>query len=192
MGVMLYTTVSALLEVLVNGPEIIGRADGSGGGIGRVTPLGSDLNPRSPEMRSGGYDTLHRATVFTTFTGEASMNISGESLLHKEGTCEETLSEGLGAVVMVNDLGTPAQPPAVGVTVMVETIRSLLLLSAAKEGMPRGSPGSLNPMVDFSFVQLNIVPPTFRGAPVKSIGAVCSPKQKAGLEEGRLGNCSGG
>lgn len=71
---------------------------------------------------------------------------------------------------MVNVWGTPVQPSAVGVTVMVATCVVVPLLVAVKDGI-LPVPLAARPIVVFVFVQENTVPAT---GPLKSTGSVAA------------------
>ena len=78
---------------------------------------------------------------------------------------------GVGFTVMVNVVGVPAQPLAVGVTVIVAVTGELVVFVAVKAAI-LPVPLAARPIDVLLFVQLNVVPAT---APVKVIAVVVAP-----------------
>ncbi len=87
---------------------------------------------------------------------------------------------GLGFTVMVNVTGVPVQPPATGVTVMVDVTGEVPALVAVNEPM-LPVPLAARPMEVLLLVQLYVVPAT---APVKLTAAVAAPAHKVWLPTG--------
>ena len=86
---------------------------------------------------------------------------------------------GLGFTVMVNVIGVPVQPPALGVTVMVAT-NGPLVVFVVTNGRISPVPDAARPIAVLSFVQLNVEP----GVPLNVIIAVVAPVQYALLLTG--------
>ena len=83
----------------------------------------------------------------------------------------------MGFTVIVNVLGIPAQLLAIGVTVIIAVIGKLVELLTVNEPIfPLPEAG--NPMVEFEFTQLKLVPVT---ALVKFIELVFDPLQSIWL-----------
>ena len=84
---------------------------------------------------------------------------------------------GVGFTVIVNVIGVPTQPFAVGVTVMVATSGPLVVL-VVTNGCISPVPLAARPMAVLLLVQVNTVPATVPPAvPLKGIMAVVAPVQ---------------
>ena len=81
---------------------------------------------------------------------------------------------------MVKVIGSPEQPFAVGVTVIVAITVDAPVLVAVKEGISPGPPAA-SPIVGSLFVHVNVVPAT---GPVNGIIAVVAPLQYVALLTG--------
>ena len=66
----------------------------------------------------------------------------------------------MGLTVIINVCGAPAQPLAVGVTVIVPDIGAVPALVAVKVGNVLPEPLAPKPIAVLLFVQLNVVPAT--------------------------------
>jgi hypothetical protein len=79
----------------------------------------------------------------------------------------------MGLTVMVNVVGVPAHPFAVGVTVMVAVIGEVAALTVVNEGtLPE--PLAASPIAVLLFVQVNVVPLT---GPDKFVAGATTPAQ---------------
>ena len=82
---------------------------------------------------------------------------------------------GVGYTVIVNVVGVPWHPLAVGVTVIVAVMGEFVELVVVKEGTDEGPvPLAASPIAVLSFVQVKVVPDT---GPVIAVSGAVDPLQ---------------